>query len=69
MGMPLKLLPQMFEPFVQGERALHGSVGGLGIGLYLVRNVVEFTGVSLIAHSAGSGLGSTLIVRPFGYAA
>jgi PAS domain S-box-containing protein len=63
MGIPAALLPRIFEPFVQGERKLHSSVGGLGIGLALVKNLAEMHGGSATAHSAGSGQGSTFIVR------
>ena len=62
-GIPTNLLARIFEPFVQGERKLHGSVGGLGIGLALVKNLAEMHGGNAIAHSAGSGHGSTFIVR------
>lgn len=63
MGIPADLLPRIFEPFVQGERKLQSSVGGLGIGLSLVKNLAEMHGGSAIAESAGSGQGSTFIVR------
>jgi len=63
MGIPTELLSRIFEPFVQGERKLHSSVGGLGIGLALVKNLAEMHGGNAIAQSAGSGHGSTFIVR------
>jgi PAS domain S-box-containing protein len=63
MGISTELLPRIFEPFVQGERKLHSSVGGLGIGLALVKNLAEMHGGSARAHSAGIGQGSTFIVR------
>jgi PAS domain S-box-containing protein len=70
MGIPMELLPRIFEPFVQGERKLHGSVGGLGIGLALVKNLAEMHDGSVMAESAGSGQGSTFTVRlPFASAA
>jgi PAS domain S-box-containing protein len=62
-GIPADLLPRIFEPFVQGERKLHSSVGGLGIGLALVKNLTELHGGTVSAHSAGPGLGSTFTVR------
>lgn len=63
MGIPADLLPRIFEPFVQGERKLHSAVGGLGIGLALVKNLAELHGGSAVAYSAGSGQGSTFTVR------
>ena len=70
MGIPMELLPRIFEPFVQGERKLHGSVGGLGIGLALVKNLAEMHDGSVTAQSAGGGQGSTFTVRlPLGVAA
>jgi PAS domain S-box-containing protein len=70
MGIPTELLPRIFEPFVQGERKLHGSVGGLGIGLALVKNLAEMHGGSVTARSAGAVQGSTFTVRlPFTSAA
>lgn len=63
MGIPMELLPRIFEPFVQGERKLHSAVGGLGIGLALVKNLAEMHDGSVTAHSAGSGQGSTFTVR------
>lgn len=65
-GIPSELLPRIFEPFVQGERKLHSAIGGLGIGLALVKNLTEMHGGSVIAQSAGIGMGSTFKVRlPF----
>lgn len=63
MGIPMELLPRIFEPFVQGERKLHGAVGGLGIGLALVKNLAEMHDGSVMAQSPGNGQGSTFIVR------
>jgi PAS domain S-box-containing protein len=63
MGLPEELLPRIFEPFFQGERKLHGSVGGLGIGLALVRNLSEMHGGRVAAHSEGVGKGSTFTVH------
>jgi signal transduction histidine kinase/CheY-like chemotaxis protein len=62
-GLPPELLPHIFEPFVQGERKLHSSIGGLGIGLALVKNLAEMHGGSVTARSAGIGQGSTFTVR------
>ena len=58
-GIPAELLPQVFDLFQQGERTLDRSQGGLGIGLTLVKRLVEMHGGVLEAFSAGAGLGST----------
>jgi CheY-like chemotaxis protein len=61
-GMPAALVPRVFEPFVQGERELDRSHGGLGIGLTLVRRLAQLHGGSASAESAGPGLGSRFTV-------
>ena len=61
-GMPPELLPKVFDFFVQGSRSLERSQGGLGIGLTLVKRLVEMHGGTVAAHSAGAGKGSELIV-------
>jgi signal transduction histidine kinase len=63
LGIAPDLLPQIFEPFVQGERTLDRSQGGLGVGLTLVRRLVELHGGSVRACSEGPGRGSTFIIR------
>ncbi|HEX4928981.1 MAG TPA: ATP-binding protein [Burkholderiales bacterium] len=62
-GMPPELVERVFEPFVQGERPLDRSYGGLGIGLTLVRRLAELHGGSSSAASAGPGRGSVFTVR------
>lgn len=62
-GIPPELIDHLFDPFVQGERALDRSQGGLGIGLTLVRKLVELHGGSVRAESRGEGHGSTFTVR------
>ena len=57
------LLPRIFELFTQGERTIDRSQGGLGLGLALVRRLVEMHGGSIRAESAGPGQGSRFIVR------
>jgi CheY-like chemotaxis protein/anti-sigma regulatory factor (Ser/Thr protein kinase) len=62
-GIPADLLPQIFDLFQQGKRGLDRSQGGLGIGLTLVKHLVEMHGGVLEAHSAGAGQGTTLTLR------
>ena len=63
MGISPDLLPRVFELFVQGYRTSERSTGGLGIGLTLVRTLVEMHGGSVSAHSAGPGKGSRFAIR------
>jgi CheY-like chemotaxis protein len=62
-GISADLLPRVFDPFVQAERSLDRAQGGLGIGLTLVRQIVELHGGSVTAASQGPGQGSTFVVR------
>jgi len=62
-GISPDLLPRVFDLFVQGERTLARTSGGLGIGLTLVRRIVELHGGSIEARSEGVGHGSRFIVR------
>ena len=62
-GMRPELTARVFEPFVQGERPLDRSYGGLGIGLTLVRRLAELHGGSASAESDGPGHGSAFTVR------
>jgi PAS domain S-box-containing protein len=62
LGIPAELLPHVFDLFQQGERALDRSQGGLGIGLTLVKRLVEMHGGVLEAFSPGAGLGSTFTI-------
>jgi len=61
-GIAPEALPHVFEPFVQDARAVRFNGAGLGIGLALVRELVEAHGGSVVAHSAGTGLGSQFVV-------
>ena len=62
-GIPADMLPRIFEMFTQVDRTLERSQGGLGIGLTLVRRLVEMHGGSVEARSDGPGKGSEFIVR------
>jgi len=62
-GVPPDVLDRVFEPFVQSEGSLARSEGGLGIGLTLVRSLVEMHGGSVEATSPGLGQGSEFVVR------
>jgi signal transduction histidine kinase len=62
-GIEGDMLPHVFESFWQVESALDHSQGGLGIGLSLVRKLVELHGGSVSASSPGRGCGSEFVVR------
>jgi PAS domain S-box-containing protein len=62
-GIPAEVLPRLFEMFTQVERSLDRAQGGLGIGLALVKQLVEMHGGSVEAHSDGPGQGSEFVVR------
>jgi PAS domain S-box-containing protein len=61
-GIPAGTLPQVFDLFVQAERALDRSQGGLGVGLTLVRSLVQQHGGRVEARSDGPGRGSEFVV-------
>jgi diguanylate cyclase (GGDEF)-like protein len=63
MGMTSKVLPTIFDFFTQDDRALEHAHGGLGIGLAVVRALVESHGGHVEAHSPGPGEGSEFVVR------
>ena len=56
-------LPRIFELFTQGEQNTQRALGGLGIGLALVRRLIELHGGTVVARSEGEGRGSEFIVR------
>jgi len=62
-GISAALLPRVFEQFVQGERTLDRSRGGLGLGLSIVRSLVERHGGAVTARSEGARQGSEFVVR------
>jgi PAS domain S-box-containing protein len=61
-GSPAHMLPKVFEMFTQVDRSLEHSQGGLGIGLSLVKKLVEMHGGSVEARSEGHGMGSEFVV-------
>jgi signal transduction histidine kinase/ActR/RegA family two-component response regulator len=63
LGIPKRLLPHVFDVFVQGDQSLERAKGGLGIGLALVQRLVSLHGGSVSAESAGDGKGATFTVR------
>lgn len=62
-GIRPDVLPYIFEPFTQADQTLARSRGGLGLGLALVKGLVELHGGSVVARSEGSGLGAEFILR------
>ncbi len=62
-GIPQNMLPRIFDLFTQVDRSLGMSQGGLGIGLSLVRQLLELHGGTVSARSDGYGLGSEFTVH------
>ena len=62
-GIDRDILPRLFKMFSQATPALERAQGGLGIGLSLVKGLVEMHGGAVTAHSDGPGTGSKFIVR------
>ncbi len=62
-GIPQEALPYIFDLFTQGDRALDRSSGGLGIGLALVKNLVDLHGGMVEAYSDGPDLGAEVRIR------
>jgi signal transduction histidine kinase len=62
-GIACESLPDIFTLFTQGERSLDRRQGGLGVGLALVKNLVELHGGSIRAFSTGVGNGSEFVIR------
>jgi PAS domain S-box-containing protein len=62
-GIPPNMLPKVFDLFWQVDRSLEKSQGGLGVGLAIVKRLVEMHGGSVEAQSEGQGMGSEFIIR------
>ncbi len=62
-GIPPEMIDSIFDVFVQQPQALDRARGGLGLGLTIVRNLVELHGGTVSARSEGPGLGSELVVE------
>jgi CheY-like chemotaxis protein len=62
-GIPADVLGRVFEPFVQADDPLVRAGGGIGVGLTLVRSIVELHGGTVEARSDGPGTGSEFVVR------
>jgi PAS domain S-box-containing protein len=62
-GIPAGHLPEVFDMFTQAHRAAGRGQGGLGIGLAMVRSLVQMHGGTVEARSAGAGRGSEFLVR------
>ncbi|TBR23710.1 response regulator [bacterium] len=62
-GIPAEFLPHVFDLFTQAEKAMTREHRGLGLGLAIVRHIVELHGGRVKAESAGPGTGATFSVR------
>ncbi len=62
-GISADILGHLFEPFVQGERTIDRSNGGLGLGLALAQGIAQLHGGSITATSDGPGRGAEFTVR------
>ena len=62
-GVDPELLPRLFQPFTQADRSLDRKRGGLGLGLALVKRLVELHDGTVSAHSAGTEKGAEFTVR------
>lgn len=62
-GIPTHMLSRVFDMFTQVDRSLEKAHGGLGVGLGIVKRLVEMHGGSVVARSEGEGRGSEFVVR------
>ncbi len=61
-GIPSRILPHVFDRFSQADTAKASEYGGLGLGLAIVRELVQAHGGTIVAESPGAGLGATFTV-------
>jgi PAS domain S-box-containing protein len=61
-GIPPEVMAHLFQPFVQAEKTLHRSLGGLGLGLTLVKGLLDLHGGTIRAESSGAGQGARFTV-------
>jgi len=62
-GIDPEVLPRLFTPFEQGEKTITRRFGGLGLGLVIIKGIMELHGGSVRVHSDGRGLGSTFVLE------
>jgi signal transduction histidine kinase len=62
-GIAAELLPHIFDPYIQAVKAPQNEQHGLGLGLSIVRELVELHGGTIEAQSEGEGKGATFTVR------
>lgn len=62
-GIKPEFLPYLFQPFMQEDRSIERSTGGLGLGLSIVKGIAELHGGSVSVFSEGIGKGSQFIIR------
>lgn len=63
LGISAEMLPKIFDLFTQVDRSLEKSQGGLGVGLTIVKRLIEMHGGAVEAHSEGLGKGSEFVIR------
>jgi two-component system CheB/CheR fusion protein len=62
-GIDPAMIPRLFQPFSQADTTLHRRLGGLGLGLALVKGLIEAHGGSIDVSSGGKGAGTEVVVR------